>query len=190
MRTRRKKVILPCATVAAALVVACIAHAQRPGGGASGGDPGDLVARMMAFDADHDGKLIKSEISDDRLHRLFDRADGNHDGAVSKDELTALAVREATSDRGGGPGRGGPGGPMMGPRPGELLPPFLLQRLNVSADQKTQLDALQKEVDTALAKILTDEQKHRLEDMKTRGPGGFGPPGGRRRPPGGPPPGS
>ena len=199
MRTRTM-MILPGVIFSAALLAASIAQAQRPGGGPRGGDPDDLVTRMMAFDANQDGKLTKSEITDDRLHRLFDRADANTDGSVTREELTALAVRESARDRsggppGGGPPRGGPRGPMMGFRPGEILPPMVQQRLNLSAEQKTQLDALQNEVDAKLAKILTDGQKQQLKEMQNRGPGGpggrggpggFGPPGGGRRPPGGP----
>jgi hypothetical protein len=62
------------------------------------------------------------------------------------------------------------------------MPPFLQDSLKLTADQKKQLEDLQKDVDGRLAKILTDEQKKQLKDMRDRGPGGFGPP-----PPGGPP---
>ena len=99
-----------------------------------------LVARMMAFDKNGDGKLTKSEVTDERLHRLFDRADADKDGTVTKAELTALATKDAANFAGpsgfgppGGPGGfgppGGPGGPMMGPpRPGEILPAFMQRR--------------------------------------------------------------
>ncbi|MGO9110538.1 MAG: EF-hand domain-containing protein [Thermoguttaceae bacterium] len=79
-----------------------------------------IVARMMAFDKNHDGKLTRDEITDPRLERLFDRADANHDGVVTKEELTALAqkmVAESSSGRGGRRGPGGPGG-GFGPGPG------------------------------------------------------------------------
>jgi EF hand len=173
------------------LIAASFALAQNP-------PPADgLVARMMAFDKDGDGKLAKSEMTDERLHRLFDRADADKDGTVTKAELTALEAKESASFR-GGPGGfgppGGPGGPMMGPaRPGEILPSFLQRALDLSSEQKAQLDELQKDVDSRLAKILTDAQKKTLAQMRRRGPGGpggFGPPG-RRGPgvgPGGPPP--
>src|SRR5690242_15603443 len=52
-----------------------------------------IVTRMMAHDTNKDGKLTKDEITDDRLQRLFDRADVNKDGVVTKEELTALAAR-------------------------------------------------------------------------------------------------
>jgi hypothetical protein len=145
---------------------------------------------MMAFDVDKDGKLTKSEITDQRLVGLFDRADSNHDGNVTKEELAALAAKEPAPRRGfpgGGPPGGGPGGPMMGPgfgpRPGEILPRMVQERLNLSAEQAAQVEALQKDVDAKLAKILSAEQNEQLKEMRTRGPGGRGPgPGG----PGGP----
>ncbi len=154
-----------------------------------------LVERMMAYDKNGDGKLTKSEVGDERLSRLFDRADADKDGTVTRAELSALATKEAASYRGNsggfgppggsGPpgGFGGPGGPMMGPpRPGEVLPPFFRRALELTADQQAELDALQKEVDARLARILTEPQKKTLEQMRRRGPGGprgrggFGPP--------------
>src|SRR5207248_1234371 len=75
----------------------------------------------------------------------------------------------------GGPGGGGPGGP---PKPGEILPAFIQDRLNLSDDQKKDVEALQKDVDTKLAKIFTEEQKKQFKEMKEnvgRGPGGRGP---------------
>jgi EF hand len=168
---------------------------QRPDG------PDDLVTRMMEFDKDKDGKLTKAEVTDERLHRLVERADADKDGIVTKEELTALAAREQSTIRGGGPGfgppGGGPGGPPMGmggpPRPGEILPAMLRQRLNLTAKQQKQVADLQKEVDAKLAEILTAEQRNQLKTMRDRGPGGFGPPGGpggrqrAGRPPGGAP---
>jgi hypothetical protein len=172
------------------------------------------VDRLMAFDKNKDGKLEKDEITDRRLLRLFDRADANKDGVVTKEELTELATRMAEETPAGGrggfgppgggpggpggfgpPGRGpggpggrGPGGFGPPPTPGQVLPPFLQERLKLTAEQKKQLDELQKEVETKLGKILTEEQNKQLKDMRRMfgrgGPGG--PPG---RGPGGPPPG-
>ena len=197
-----------------------IATAQPPPGGSQAvltksADVDDLVSRMMAFDRDKDGKLTKSEVTDERLHRLFDRADADKNGTVTKAELTATAEKEHVDVRGGPPGfgppgggpgfgppgggppGGGPGGFMMGmPRPGEVLPRMLQQRLHLTPEQRTQVEDLQKDVDAKLAKILNDEQKQQLKEMRERGPGGFGtpgqggPPGGGRppRPYDGPPP--
>lgn len=148
-----------------------------------------IVKRMMAFDKNNDGKLTREEITDGRLLRLFDMADANKDGVVTREELIALAKKlEAEVAEGGRGGPGGPGGPGGGPggfgrppRPGQILPPFVQDRLELTATQKKQLEDLQKEVDARLASILTDEQKKQLKEMQA-GPGGGGP---RRGPPGG-----
>ncbi|HEV3417322.1 MAG TPA: hypothetical protein VG056_10925 [Pirellulales bacterium] len=158
-----------------------------------------FVARMMAFSKSKDGNLSRQDITDDRLLRLFDRIDAKHEATVTKEQLVAFATKLAEDDNdgdrrgpggpGGGPGGpggdrggrgGGPGGRFGGwpPRPGQILPDFLQERLNLTADQKKQVEALQKEVDAKLAKILTDEQKKQLKEMRNRGPGGNGPPPG------------
>ncbi|AGA26432.1 EF-hand domain-containing protein [Singulisphaera acidiphila] len=174
---------------AAVVASVSIATAQGPGRGREG-DPrpanaDDLVARMMAFDKDKDGTLTKAEVTDERLHRLFDRADENKDGSVTKEELATLASKEPAARAGGPPG-GGPGGFMRGGfRPGEVFPMMLQDRLELTADQKKQVADLQKEVDASLEKILNDEQKAQLKEMRERGPGGFGGPGGPGGPPGG-----
>jgi hypothetical protein len=184
--------IFSCGILGAATFAGCFALAQRPGGGTAGGQTGDDTrARMMEFDANKDGKLTREEVTDERLTRLFDRADANKDGTVTTAELTALVAAEP--GRRGGPGGFGPGGfgpPGGGPpgggfRPGEVLPRMFQARLNLSAEQKAQIEALQKDVDAALEKILNDEQKRQWKELRSRGPGG---PGGRRGPggPGGP----
>ena len=192
------------------------AAAQPPAGRPADDAPKDkakdysnapLVVRMMAFDKKKDGKLTKDEITDERLQRLFDQADANKDGVVTKEELMALAAKldaevgprgrgpddRGPGDRGpggppGGPGDRGPGGPGgfgPPPRPGQILPGFIQNALKLTDDQKKQLDDLQKEVDAKLDKILTDDQKKQMKEMRPpRGPGGRdGPPG---PPPGGP----
>jgi hypothetical protein len=169
---------------------------KAPPAGGSKPDPAvidAIVSRLMAFDKNKDGKLTRDEITDERLLRLFDRADANKDGVVTKDELVALATKLAAEEtagggrrRGfgppGGPGGFGPGGFGGPPRPGQILPPFLEQELNLTDAQKQQIAVLQKEVDDKLAKVLTDQQKEQLKAMR-RGPG---PARRGRRGPGGP----
>jgi outer membrane protein assembly factor BamB len=78
---------------------------------------------------------------------------------------------------GGGPGGGGPGGRggFRRPQPGQLLPAFFQQMLNVSDEQKKKLDELQKKVDDKLDKLLSDEQKKQLKEQRENpGRGGFG----------------
>ena len=218
---------IPGTPLALACVTLLLSHAAaQPPTGRPGDDAKDkakdysnapLVVRMMAFDKKKDGKLTRDEVTDERLLRLFDQADADKDGVVTKEELMALAAKldaenvggERRGPRGPGdqpPGRDGPPpprgdreppgpgnqdnppGPGPGrfgpPRPGQVLPAFLQDSLKLTADQKKQLDELQKDVDTRLDKILTADQKQQLKEMRPgRGPGG------RDGPPPGPPPG-
>jgi EF hand len=186
--------------VAGLAFMAPLAPAQPPGGGrgaARADDVDSFVAKMMAFNKKKDGKLTRDEITDQRLLRLFDRADANKDGVVTREELVALFEKENQGGgRGDGSGGGGPGGPggggpggrgRSGPgQPGQVLPNFLQDQLNLTDAQKKQVADLQKDVEAKLDKILTTEQKARLKEMLDRGPGGPG--GGRGGPGGGPPP--
>ncbi|MFM7149754.1 MAG: CotH kinase family protein [Gemmataceae bacterium] len=97
-------------------------------------------------------------------------------------------MNEAFQARAGGPGMPGfgPGGPGFGPGgPDTILPPWFRGPLELSEAQEKQLDALRKEADARLAKILTPEQQKQLKDLTSGPPGGFGPPGGGRGGPGG-----
>jgi Spy/CpxP family protein refolding chaperone len=88
-------------------------------------------------------------------------------------------------------GRGGFGVP---PLAGPVLFSVHIQKLNLTADQKPQLETIQKEIDSKLAKILTEDQNKQFTGMReamnrftqgpppTNGPGGPGGFGG-----GGPP---
>jgi len=91
-------------------------------GGASGPSADELTDTLMAFDKNSDGRLDRAEVPE-RFQGLFDRADANKDGALSRDELkqsaTAAAQAEGGAGRrggreGGGFGRGR-GGPMADP---------------------------------------------------------------------------
>ncbi len=162
----------------------------------SAGDASSFVDRLMTFDKNQDGKLAKTELTDARLHALFERADTNTDEVVTKEELTTLFAKESASltqggGRGGPPndrGRGGPGGPPPGggrgpggsPQPGQILSAGQRAALNLTAKQQQQLDELQKDVDAKLAKVLTEDQRRQLREQRDRGPGGR--PGGDRPP--------
>lgn len=227
-------------------------------------DRGSFIDRLMARDTNGDKKLTKEELLDSRLSRLFDRADADHDGSVTSDELSALErSEEETYGRGGprdrgpgdfgprgfGPPEGGPprdgarppregdrprpegdrpprdgdrpegdrgprdgergprdaGGPPRGDRPegprgfgppfgmrgpgmmgpGMILPPPLVEELDLSQEQREKLRELQRDVQARLQDILTEEQRDKLREMRERGPGGpgprgFGPDGPRR----------
>ena len=101
--------------------------------------------------------------------------------------LTVASLSSAQPPGGGkGPfnkgqfGKGGPGGGFAMPQPGQIMPPFLATQLKLTDDQKKQVEALQKDVDDKLAKILTEDQQKQLKEMKERfGRGRFGGAGGK-----------
>lgn len=143
--------------------------------------PEQFLERIMQLDKDGDEKLSKEEMADSRAAAMFERADSDKDGFVTKEELTA-AFNRGRGQGGpaeGGPGRGrgmgpggmGPGG-MMGFQPGVIMPPFLMERLGLSEEQRKDVAALQQEVEKKLASILTEEQKEQLKEFAQRRPGG------------------
>jgi hypothetical protein len=110
---------------------------------------------------------------------------------VTPEKDVVWKYRNPVKDGSGGfgPPGGRPGGFGGPPQPGQILSSFLQDMLKLTSDQKKQLAAVQKDVDGRLDKLLTDEQKKQLKDMRVGfGPGGFGPPGGfvGFGPPGGP----
>src|SRR3954470_19548731 len=85
------------------------------------------------------------------------------------------------------PPGGGPGGPGGGPPKfelGKVLPPHIRNQIELTRDQEKELADLEKMVKEKLEKLLTDDQKKKIEKAgpPTGGPGGG--PGGRN--PGGP----
>ncbi len=89
------------------------------GGGPGGpGGGGSFADRLMEFDENKDGKITASELPE-RMSRILDRADTNKDGALSKDEIDAMARNFGGGGGfgGRGGGRGGRGGEGGGNRP-------------------------------------------------------------------------
>lgn len=82
------------------------------------------------------------------------------------------------------PGRGGGGPPPGGPprfELGRVLPPPLVEQLDLTREQQAEITKLEKEVKERLTKLLTAEQKKKVEEFRPRGPGGP-PRGGPDRP--------
>ena len=70
----------------------------------------DTVKTLMAFDADGDGKLSRTELPE-RFQGIFNRGDENKDGFLTPEEIRKVAAAQASppeSARSGG--RGGPDG--------------------------------------------------------------------------------
>ncbi|TWU54361.1 hypothetical protein Poly51_30780 [Rubripirellula tenax] len=176
-----------CLALFTLAVLPCVATAQPPGrGGPPGqGGPGGRGGSPLEM-----------------MSQLFDQADANRDGSLTKAELQSAMESEAGNQRGGFQ-RGGnqqrPGGPppqdgeQMGrqhggehggqhggqhagapPRPGQVLPDFMIQTLNLNEKQTKQLAALQADVDKRLAALLTDEQQQQLQNPPMHGPPGQG----------------
>lgn len=90
-------------------------------------DVTQFISKMLQFDKDGDGCLAASEMTDERLLPLFNRADLNSDAVVTRDELRIFFEKESPSRRAGplGPGTSGdpagpngPSGPGSGPGSG------------------------------------------------------------------------
>lgn len=76
------------------------------GGPNPGPTPAELVSRLLEFDQNKDGKLSKSE-APGRLQGIFERADLNRDGFLTRDELTKYAESLNPPAAPGGPGAPG-----------------------------------------------------------------------------------
>jgi hypothetical protein len=86
---------------------------------------------------------------------------------------------------GNGSRRGGPVGFNGPPQPGQIMPNFMQEALQLTETQKKQLDKLQQDVDVRLSKILNENQKQQINEMQNRAASDFGPPGGPGPGPGG-----
>jgi hypothetical protein len=80
---------LAVAAPAAAQVVTIAGPNARPELHAT---PEAMVARLMSFDANHDGRVAPSELPE-RMQPFFSRADTSRDGALDADEVLRLAQR-------------------------------------------------------------------------------------------------
>lgn len=146
----------------------------RPRGGAPGGfptppRPGEIYSSFLQ------GFLNFTEEQKKKLADLQKEVDGKIEKILTDEQKKQMKEPR----RGFGGGFGGPGG-FRFPRPGEILPASLQERLKMTAEQKKQRDELQKNVDAKLDKLLTDAQKKQLKDMQERFARGFG---GMQKPP-------
>jgi hypothetical protein len=152
--------------------------AERPR--AQGGDgftppaqPGQVLAR-----AEQD-RLKLTEVQKKDLASLQEIVTGRFDQVLT--EAQRKQLKGAFAPQGPPPGGPNPNGP---PQPGKILSLAQQDTLKLSAEQKTRLAEIQKEIDTRLATLLTDEQKKQLQTMQQGptptpgGPGRGGPPGG------------
>lgn len=147
-----------------------------PGGGGPGGpggppQPGQLLPPFVR------GALKLTEEQQKRLDEFQAQADATLGKLLNEEQQKQF--KEARGPAGIAP-------------PGQFMSPTLQARLKLSSDQKKDLQSLQKEADTMLAELLSDEQKKQFKDLQSNAPRGFaggpgGPPGGPGNAPGGPP---
>jgi len=107
--------------------------AGRGAPGGEGRNADGMLARMLAMDANKDGKLEKSELPE-RLQSMLARADKNEDGVLDRDEILAAA-----RERSGGPGGFGGGRPEPG---GFDFPGQMLERADANKDGKLSGDEI------------------------------------------------
>lgn len=144
------------------------------GGGQGGGGAEEMINRLIAMDANKNGKLEKDEVPE-RMQSMFSRADKNEDGAIDKEEMTAMARERAGGQGGGfGGGQGGPGGreflaQMMeradadkdGKLSGDEIPPFMRERVEQTDTNK----------DGALDKAELEAAAARMAEGRGQGKG-------------------
>ena len=144
---------------------------RRPEGGRRGEGPGegagegavspDLVNTLFSFDENKDGKLSKAEVPE-RMQGIFLRADADHDGLLTRDELTKATVAQD---------RRAPGGP----------PPDLVFRA-LDKDDDGVLSPSEIAGAAAALKILDKNGDGVLNEQELRPMRGPGGPGGRGGP--------
>ncbi|MHB1557575.1 MAG: aryl-sulfate sulfotransferase [Isosphaeraceae bacterium] len=151
----------------------------RGGGGGPGPGhrPGEVLSvpeqdRLKLTDDQKKDVLVLQRSVDGRFERLLT--------AAQRHQIKTVFAPH-------GPPPGGPGsGPGDSPQPGKLFSATQQDALKLSAEQKSRLEAMQKEIDARFETLLTEDQKKQLQAMRQQrppGPGGPGPNG----PPGGPP---
>jgi Ca2+-binding EF-hand superfamily protein len=141
------------------------------GRGAPAASADELIDTLMSFDRNGDGKLDRAEVPD-RFQGLFDRADADKDGTLTRDELkqSANATVQEGSARGRGEGDGRGFGRGRGPGMDPLMRALDRNRDGVLSEDEIggAPDAL-KVLDTNGDGILSGEE---LRPMPGRGPEG------------------
>jgi Ca2+-binding EF-hand superfamily protein len=142
------------------LGLAAAAAAQGPGGGGPGGGPGGGMAggpgagpggfMLQRFDADGDGKVSEDEFRSGHT-QTFDAMDGNKDGVVGSEEMTAYVNAQRASRK--------------------------LSRMDANADGKVTRDEFGQYADARFTRADANHDKALTADELARRHGGKGPGG-------------
>jgi hypothetical protein len=148
------------------------------GQGGNGYNPAPRPGHVMAGPDQNRLKLTDDQKKD--VLALQKAIDGRFDKVLSAAQRHQLKTVFAPY----GPPPGGPGPRPGDPQqPGEIFSLAQQDTLKLSAGQKKRLEEIQKELESKLETLLTEDQKQQLQSMKRRsaggGPGGGGPPGGQ-----------
>ncbi len=178
-----------------------LAEASPAGGpGGPGGDPSQMVDRMMENDRNGDGKLTEDEVPE-FMSRMIAGADKNNDGAVDREELTEHMEEMQSRGPGGPGGRGDRGNRGMGigrNMDTQQMAQQMMQndqngdgKLTVDEVPQQMMPMLQgadtnndKAIDADELKAAIERMQERMNNRRSRfgGPGGgqFGPGGGQQ----------
>jgi hypothetical protein len=150
------------------------------GPGTAGFSPPSRPGQIMASPEQDRLKLTDDQRKD--LASLQKIVDEQFDKVLTQAQRKQL--KSVFAPVGPPPGSPGPGGPGSPAQPGKIFSPAQQDTLKLSPEQKKRLEEIQKEIDTRLATLLTEEQKKQLQAMQQGpaagpgGPGRGGPPGG------------
>src|SRR6516165_6013695 len=109
----------------------------------------DVVARLMAFDKNKDGKITRDELPE-RMQFLIDLGDTNKDGALDRDEIKKLA----TSRR------------RVGPDFAPLGIERIVDDLKLSGNKKDRAVAAVKAHEEKVSKLTEQARAEPLRNMK------------------------
>jgi Ca2+-binding EF-hand superfamily protein len=126
--------------------------------GASGDTVEETVKTLMAFDANGDGKLQKSELPE-RMQGIFERGDTNKDGVLTVDEIRVMARAQAQAQRTAG-GRGRAEGEREGGRGGPEGMMRMMDPIFAALDANHDNVISAEEIDNAPAALLTLDKNH------------------------------
>ena len=113
----------------------------------------DVVARLMAFDKNKDGKITKDELPE-RMQFLIDLGDTNKDGALDRDEIKKLATSRATVRR------------RVGPDFAPLGMERIVDDLKLSGNKKDRAMAAVKAHEEKVRKLTEQARAELLRNMK------------------------
>jgi Spy/CpxP family protein refolding chaperone len=93
---------------------------------------------------------------------------GRVESLLTAEQKTTFNEVKNQRGRFGVGGLGGFGGPAI---PGQVLSPRIQAELGLTDDQKAKVEAAQKEAESKIMNILTEDQRKKLDELKKAGPG-------------------